>query len=78
MDDKHAAEKAAASVEASLAGKVAFSIEDFCRAYGVGRTLAYEEIVAGRLLTRKAGRRTLIRAIDAEAWLDSLPTGRAA
>ncbi|BCH33020.1 hypothetical protein MesoLjLc_49500 [Mesorhizobium sp. L-8-10] len=56
--------------------KVAYSIDEFCEAYGVGRTLAYEEVAAGRLLTRKAGRRTLIRAVDAQAWLDGLPSGK--
>ena len=56
-----------------LAGKVAFSINEFCEAFGVKRDLAYDEIKAGRLKARKAGRRTLIRAVDARQWLDGLP-----
>ncbi|GAA2821482.1 hypothetical protein GCM10010836_11520 [Aminobacter aminovorans] len=56
--------------------KAAYSIDEFCETFGVGRTLAYDEVAAGRLLTRKAGRRTLIRAVDAQAWLDALPSGR--
>jgi hypothetical protein len=55
--------------------KGAFTVNDFCERYSVGRTLAYEEIKAGRLRTRKAGRRTLILAQDAEAWISGLPSG---
>lgn len=55
--------------------KAAFTLQQFCEAYGVGRSFAYREIAAGRLAVRKAGRRTLIRAIDADAWLDSLSQG---
>ena len=51
----------------------AFSIPEFCRRYGIGRTNAYQEIAAGRLRAVKAGRRTLITHEAAEAWLASLP-----
>ena len=51
----------------------AYSIEGFCEAYGVGRTKAYEEIATGRLKARKAGRRTIIPAAEAERWLGALP-----
>jgi excisionase family DNA binding protein len=51
----------------------AFSIPEFCRRYGIGRTAAYGEIAAGRLRAVKAGRRTLITNDDAEAWLASRP-----
>jgi excisionase family DNA binding protein len=50
-----------------------FSICEFCRRYGIGRTNAYQEIAAGRLRAVKAGRRTLITHEAAEAWLASLP-----
>ena len=40
--------------------------------YGVGRQLAYDEINAGRLVIKKAGRRTLIGRADAERWLERL------
>jgi hypothetical protein len=46
----------------------------FCTKYSVGRTKAFEEIAAGRLIATKLGRRTLIRPRHARAWLDSLPT----
>jgi hypothetical protein len=49
------------------------SIDGFCKGYGIGRTKAYEEINAGRLKARKAGRRTIITADDAEDWLSRLP-----
>jgi excisionase family DNA binding protein len=51
----------------------AFSITEFCRRYGIGRTNAYQEIAAGRLRAVKAGRRTLITQEAAEAWLAGLP-----
>lgn len=53
----------------------AFTLTQFCEAYGIGRTFAYAEIGAGRLKYRKAGRRTLILKQDAMAWADSLPSG---
>ncbi|RWI13914.1 MAG: DNA-binding protein [Mesorhizobium sp.] len=57
----------------------AFTIKRLCAAYGVGRTFVFAEIKAGRLETRKAGaRKTLIRKVDADRWLDSLPKGKPA
>ncbi|TJV42387.1 MAG: helix-turn-helix domain-containing protein [Mesorhizobium sp.] len=53
----------------------AFTVADFCDAYGIRRNSAYLEMKAGRLEYRKAGRKTLIRKVDADAWLDSLPKG---
>ncbi|AZO45910.1 DNA-binding protein [Mesorhizobium sp. M7D.F.Ca.US.005.01.1.1] len=55
--------------------KQAFSIEEFCTAYSVGRSLAYEEMSEGRLQYRKVGRRVVIRKVDADRWLDDLPVG---
>jgi excisionase family DNA binding protein len=51
--------------------KAAFSIEDFCKSYSVGKTTAYEEINAGRLHAVKVGRRTLIPEQSASEWLHS-------
>jgi excisionase family DNA binding protein len=51
----------------------AMSLPEFCERYNVGRTLAYEEINAGRLRARKVGKRTIISHDDAEDWLRSLP-----
>jgi hypothetical protein len=57
-----------------LISKLAFSIDELVQSSGLGRTLIYEEINAGRLIVRKAGRRTIVRDEDARAWLASLPT----
>jgi hypothetical protein len=51
----------------------AFTIEGFCQAYSVRRSYVFNEMKAGRLHGRKAGRKTLIRKIDADEWLNSLP-----
>ena len=45
----------------------------FLSALRIGRTKTYEEINAGRLKARKAGRRTIIADDDAEEWLSNLP-----
>jgi len=52
--------------------KIAYSIPEFCAACSVGRTFVYQEIAAGRLSARKAGRRTVIEAAEARRWLSSL------
>ena len=51
----------------------AFSVTEFCLGYGIGRTIAYQEIAAGRLRAVKVGRRTLITRDAAEGWLAALP-----
>ena len=56
--------------------KRAFSIAEFCFAYGICRTTAYGEINAGRLTVIKCGRRTLITQAAAEAWLHALACSR--
>jgi excisionase family DNA binding protein len=53
--------------------KLAHSIDDVTKLTGIGRSFVYEEIKGGRLLVRKAGRRTLIFEADLSAWLKSLP-----
>ena len=52
--------------------KRAFTLAQFCSAYGIGRTTAYREINAGRLTAIKCGRRTLITTDAAQAWLYAL------
>lgn len=51
----------------------AMSLAEFCDRYGPSRTKTYEEIKCGRLRAIKCGKRTLVTADDAEAWLRSLP-----
>jgi hypothetical protein len=50
----------------------AMSVQIFCVRFNIGRTKAYEEIKAGRLRARKAGRRTIITTDDADEWLSRL------
>jgi excisionase family DNA binding protein len=58
--------------------RLAHSISEVTKLTGVGRSFLYEEISAGRLVARKAGRRTLIFDADLNAWLASLPATRSA
>jgi excisionase family DNA binding protein len=57
--------------------KAAFSINEFCNSYSVGKTTAYEEISSGRLHAVKVGRRTLIPETSAAEWLKSQPAASA-
>jgi excisionase family DNA binding protein len=52
----------------------AYSIPTFCHLFSIGRTLTYAEIKAGRLKIAKIGRRTLIPAEAAMAWLNQHQT----
>lgn len=49
------------------------SVKEFTHAYGISRSKVYELLKSGALTAVKAGRRTLIRLSDAEAWLNALP-----
>ena len=53
----------------------AYTIKQFCEEFGIGRSLAYAEIAAGRLRSRKVGKRTLVLRSDAEKWAALLPDG---
>ena len=53
--------------------RFAFAISEVVEIVGVGRSFIYEEIKAGRLIVRKAGRRSLVFDADLKAWLASLP-----
>lgn len=48
--------------------KRALSVDKFCDLYSVGRTLAYNEMAAGRLKSITIGRKRLIPAESAESW----------
>ncbi len=60
-------QKAKEQTTASIARK-AFDILEFCEAYRVGRSTAYEEIRAGRLKIFKVGKLTRISIEAAENW----------
>ena len=49
--------------------KRALNVDALCDLYSVGRTLAYNEMAAGRLKSFTIGRKRLITAEDAESWL---------
>jgi excisionase family DNA binding protein len=53
-------------------GKPTYSIADFVATFSVSRSAVYREIRDGRLKAVKVGRRTMIRATDADAWLRRL------
>ena len=57
--------------------KLALSISEVVKASGVGRTLVFAEIKAGRLLARKCGRRTVVLIGDLQNWLRAMPSSRA-
>ena len=54
-------------------GVGAMHISEFCRTYGICRTLAYEMIAAGTIEARKCSRRTLIDRASAETSYRALP-----
>lgn len=51
-----------------------FTITEFCKMAGIGRTLAYDLIKSGDLRAVKVGRKTMIPRAAIESWLGSLPT----
>jgi excisionase family DNA binding protein len=51
----------------------AYTVDGFCRAFGIGKTHLYKEINSGRLVALKSGSRTVIPAHAAKDWLESLP-----
>jgi hypothetical protein len=67
-----------ASAATPTADPRVFDLPGFCAWAHIGRTRAFEEIAKGRLRARRIGRKSLIALEDAEAWLNSLPTSRAA
>jgi excisionase family DNA binding protein len=57
-----------------LQSRMAFSVDEAAQQANVGRDKIYAAIRDGSLPARKAGRRTLIRRCDLEAYLSNLPT----
>lgn len=55
---------------------LAYSLSEFLKIACIGRTRAYQEINAGRLKVRKSGKRTIVLAQDARAWIEGLPDYR--
>lgn len=53
---------------------LAISIAEAVRMVGLGRTSLYAAIAAGKLTTKKAGRRTLIETTALRRFIDTLPS----
>ena len=51
----------------------AYSIQDTCNAFGIGRTRIYELLSCGHLEGRKLGKKTLISASSLKAYFNGLP-----
>lgn len=56
---------------------IALTISDAVKASGISRTSLYEALKRGDLTAFKAGRRTLIRHAELEAYMAGLPAYRA-
>jgi excisionase family DNA binding protein len=52
---------------------IALTISNAVRASGLSRTTIYEALKRGELTAMKAGRRTLIKYSDLEAFMERLP-----
>ena len=52
---------------------LAISIAEAVRMSGLGRTSLYAAIAAGRLRTRKSGRRTLVETAALRRFIEALP-----
>ncbi len=56
---------------------LAYTVPDAVKASGLARSRLYEELRAGRIEGRKAGRRTLILASSLAAFVAALPPATA-
>ena len=58
--------------------KPVYSLQEFCSDFGICRSLAYEEMKAGRLRAYKVRASTRIAGEDALAWRDHYRSAKAA
>lgn len=56
-----------------LKAKIAYTVDEFVAATGIGRSKLYEERKAGKLRFRKCGKISLITHDDGLAYVNSLP-----
>jgi len=52
---------------------LAYPFRTWCKLNGISVAQGYIEIKSGRLKAHKRGTSTIIKAEDAQAWLDALP-----
>ena len=57
----------------SLTPIKAYTVPEFCRVFGLGKTYTHNLISRGTLKKRYAGKRLLITADSAASWFDNLP-----
>lgn len=55
-------------------GPLARSVQEAAYEVGISRSMLYREISAGRLRSRKVGRRTIVLDADLTEWLEALPS----
>lgn len=60
-----------------MAYPIALTVPEVVQASGLARSRIYEALRDGKLVARKAGRRTLIMVADLETYLADLPTYQA-
>ncbi len=56
--------------------RAALGVDDFCAWASISRAHFYREVNAGRLIMRKAGRKSVVTMADARVWLASLPVAQ--
>ena len=49
----------------------ALTLDEFCKRVKMGRTKAYEEVRAGRLVVRKNGKKSIVTVVDGQRYLES-------
>jgi hypothetical protein len=54
--------------------KLAYAVDEINDVVPLGRTKAFAEIAAGKLVAHKIGRRTIVMASDLADYLAALPT----
>ena len=74
---KNIAELATALAPA-FEGRISLSVDELAAASGIGRTKIFSDIKTRRLRVCKVGRRTVVLAIDAMAWLRGETAGEKA
>jgi hypothetical protein len=68
----------AVAPSAQIEDVLAYSVNDFCRVSSLGRSFVYEALDVGNLRSIKIGKRRLILAQDARAFLRGEPPASAA
>ncbi len=59
-----------------MKNELAYTLDDFAAALGMKRWWVHEQIKRGQLPYFKIGRRTYIRRVDADKWLEQFPVKR--